>query len=593
MEDQGTEPAEKDAESTQVRGPSGIGAVKSNAPSHRRDGNTGSFRTSRSLGMPPPNPIEAWYYEGMAAYQHRRWDEALECFTRLKELQPDRPGLDALLDEVRWFRQLQAAAPMFDDLETLAPGRGRSVRNWWRRLAPLLTALLAILAVIGVASLLFAALQGWLPWQNGANKQEIEALFVQAQERQAAGDFDGAERTFGNILLISPGSSEAQRGIESVRRERELAQRYAAVTAAIADESWESASRELDAILGIDSDYKDARSLADFVVQRQLLAGLYEDGSGLYGDGNWDEALVQFERMREIDASYLAETVGNSLFACYIFAGQELIATQGADLGAVERAVDYFGRAFDLEPGNSVAAQASRLSSLYLAAMRAAADGETERARSQLTLLLAEDPSYAGGEVVHQLYKLTVAQGQRKLADGDIPAALELFEQAQALPVDDASAARNGYELAKIAAATPTPTAAPSPTPAPTSLPVVILPTPQPPVEMRATPTDTPVLVNCIYGHVYDAAGAAPLPEWIVTLTDAAGAAVRIYSGKTGQYRFDNLVPGVYELSVALPPSWRALSPQPTSVNVAPAPECVPVDFWNVRVPKEPPTPER
>ena len=61
--------------------------------------------------LPAPDGIEALYYEGMAAYQHRRWQEALDRFTRLKELQPARPGLDALLEEVRWFLQLQAAAP--------------------------------------------------------------------------------------------------------------------------------------------------------------------------------------------------------------------------------------------------------------------------------------------------------------------------------------------------------------------------------------------------------------------------------------------------------------------------------------------------
>ncbi len=580
-------PAGQDAKETQVPGLSGAGAANGSAPARPRDGSINAVRGPRAATLPPPNPVEAWYYEGMAAYQHRHWDEALECFTRLKELQPTRPGLDALLDEVSWFLQLQAAAPAFDGQEMPAPGR--SVRSWWRRLAPLRIALLVILAVFGVASLLFVAFEGRLPWQNEANKQEIETLFVQAEERKAAGDFDGSEMVFEKILLLSPDSAQAKHGIEDVQRERELAQRYAAASAAIAEESWERARIELEEILDTDPGYKDARSLAGFVAQRQTLDGLYEDGNRLYGESKWEEALAKFEKMREIDARYLEETVSDRLIACYILAGQDLIATRGTDLGAVERAAGYFDRALDLQPGHLVAFDMSQRSTLYLAAMRAAAGGEVERAQSQLSLLLTLDRSYAGGEAMRLLYKLSVSQGQKALAGGNIPAALAIFEQAQGLPVKDTSAARNGYQLASVAAATPTATAAlsqtvePSPTPEPASLPAVVPATPRPPAAVRARPTNTPVLVKCIHGRLYDAAGAVSLREWTVTLARATGAATTTISDGAGQYRFDNLAPGVYKVWVTLPPGWRALSPQPASIEVAPAAACVSADFWSVR----------
>ena len=587
LEDPVTGPAKRDTEETQVTGPSQAGAVNGSLPARPRDGSINGFRSPRSVALPPPNPVEAWYYEGMAAYQHRRWDEALDCFTRLKELHPNRPGLDALLDEVRWFQQLEAAAPAFAAQETRVPSRAETLRIWRRRLASLGLALLVVFALLGVASLVFVALEGRLPWQNGASQQEIEALFSQAEERRAAGDFDGAELVFEKILSISPDSDEAQDGIEGVQRERELAQQYAAVTADVADEAWERAASGLSAILAVDPGYKDARALVDFVAQRQTLDGLYADGSQLYDKGRWDEALARFETIREIDASYLAETIGESLFACYIYAGQELIATRGADAGAVERAADYFVRALDLEPGHPVAAQTSRLSGLYLAALQAAAAGETELARSQLGVLLAEDPSYAGGEAMRKLYELTVAQGQKALAGGNIPAALDMFEQAQGLPVKDSSAARRGYQLAEVAAATPTPTATPAPTatvmPAPASVPAVMPATPRPPVAVRARPTDTPVPVNCIQGYVYDAAGGVPLQGWTVTLAHATGSAATTISGGAGQYRFDNLAPGAYRVWISLPPGWRAISPQPAAVNLVPAAECLFVDFWSVR----------
>ena len=72
---------------------------------HARAGRRRRAQPGAQFFRPPPDPAEALYYEGMAAYQHRTWEQALDRFSRLKELQPTRPGLDALLDEVRWFLQ--------------------------------------------------------------------------------------------------------------------------------------------------------------------------------------------------------------------------------------------------------------------------------------------------------------------------------------------------------------------------------------------------------------------------------------------------------------------------------------------------------
>jgi len=564
-------------------------------------GSMNGRRAPRTVASPPPNPVEAWYYEGMAAYQHRRWDEAFTCFMRLKEVQPSRPGLDALLDEVRWFQQLEAATPAFVEPETLAPSRAELVRSWLRKLVYVGLALLAVLALLGVASLLFVVFEGRQPWQNASNKQEIEALFSQAEERRAAGDYDGAVLAFEKLLAISPDLAEAELGIENVLRDRELAQRYAAARAAIAEEVWERARSELNAILASDPDYEDAQSLADLVARRQTLDKLYTDAGQLVTQGQWSEAIARFETMLELDASYRSAAVGQSLFDCYIYAGQELLAENGADLGALERAVDYFDRALYLKPNNPVASQSCRLGRLYLSAMEAVAGGEWVRARSQLSTLLAEAPNYAGGEAARQLYGLTVAEGQEELADGNVPAALEIFAQAQKMPVNDTSAARDGYELAKVAAVAPTPTpsptvtVAPPPAPTPTSAPVVVPVTPRPTAPAVA-PTSTPVLVSCVQGYVFNAAGGTPLREWVVTLADGTGATRTTAAGDAGHYRFDDLAPGMYRVWTTLPPGWRAISPQPAVIDLTPAEQCHPVDFWSVRerVERVPtPTPER
>jgi tetratricopeptide (TPR) repeat protein len=468
----------------------------------------------------PPDAAEALYYEGMAAYQHRRWPEALERFTRLKELQPARPGLDALIEEVRWFLQLEAAAPV--DREFADGKEATQRRGMTRADLPKLTrghrALLVVLAIVAVGGTLLVAFQtrlpwSWLPWRT-AGSQEIEQLYNEGQGRLAVGDYEGAEAAFQKILELSPGNAEAQLGISRAQRQQMLAQGYAAAGAAIAEENWERASIELANVLAVDPDYADAEARSEFVAQRRRLASLYEDASRLYDLGQWQEALTQFEKVRKLDAGYRAEAVNEFLFVSYLNAAEALLAVKGDDLASVEQAVSYHERALGIHPRNRNATDAYRLSRLYLDGLQAMAQGDRSRARSQLTGLLGEAPNYAEGAALRQLYQLTVAEGKDALTAGNIPAALEAFDRALGMGVKDASAASEGKQIALAATPTPTPppTNTPPPTPAPTPWAVV----PTGPVSVRSGPDRTyPIAGELAQGAEVTITGRRPDGLWL------------------------------------------------------------------------------
>lgn len=459
----------------------------------------------------PPDAAEALYYEGMAAYQHRHWREALERFSRLKELQPARPGLDALIEEVRWFLQLEAAAPVGRELAEGSPRRGMT-RADLPRLAPWHRALLIVLAVVAVAATLLVAFQtrlpwSWLPWRTAAS-QEIEQLYNEGQGRLAVGDYEGAEAAFQKILEIAPGNTEAQLGVSSAQRQQMLAQGYAAAGAAIAEEDWERASIELANILAVAPDYADAEARAGFVAQRQRLAALYEDGSRLYDLGQWQEALSQFEKARQLDPGYRAEAINEFLFVSYLNAADALLTTHGDDLNSVEQAVGYYEKSLGIHPRNRIATEAYRLSRIYLDGLHALAQGDRSRAHAQLTALLSESPAYANGAALRQLYNLTVAEGRDSLASGDIPAAVETFDRALGMGVNDTSAAQQGKQIAL--AATPTPS--PTPTPEPTPWAVV----PSGPVSVRSGPDRTyPVVGELAQGAQVTITGRRPDGAWL------------------------------------------------------------------------------
>lgn len=448
---------------------SGAGALNSSGLA-RPVADGSNILRPRSFSTPAPDPAEALYYEGMAAYQHRNWQQALERFSRLKELQPTRPGLDALLDEVRWFLQLQATAPLnYSPAEAGQAARAALPERRTSRMARWQAYALLGLALIGVIALLLIAFQGRLPWNTAANR-EIQELYERGQARLDVGDYEGAQAAFNKLLEISPKDTEARLGLERAQRRQTLAQGYADAEAAIAEEDWDRALTELNKVLAIDSSYADAQAKADFVTQRQRLASLYSDGSRLYDLGQWEEAIVQFEKIQELDNTYRTEAVGEFLFVCYMNAGQAQVDAAGGKTDAVARAVDLFARGLTIHPRNRLASDAHRLSSLFLDALRALAGGDLAGAETRLNAVLGESPDYAGGAATQQLYTVLVRRAQAALDTGDVAGALAFYAQAQKLAVSDRSEAIRGEAIARAFTPTPTPrpTTTPSPQPPPT-----------------------------------------------------------------------------------------------------------------------------
>lgn len=478
----------------------------------------------RSLVPPPPDSAEALYYEGMAAYQHRNWEQALERFTRLKELQPARPGLDALLDEVRWFLQLQAATPIAADVQQMAvldkaarDERERSRSGQWHVFG------VVALAAIGIIALLLFVFQDRLPWAKTSDR-ETQEIFNRGQARLAVGDYEGAEAAFALLLEMWPDNLEAQLALDTARRQKTLAQGYAAAEAAIAEEDWAKAAAELEHLLAMAPSYADAQARADFVAQRRRLAGLYDDGSRLYDLAQWEEAIVQFEKIRDLDSAYRPEAVAEFLFVCYLNAGEAAIARAGGDVATVARAVEHFSRALAIHPRNRLASDARRLGGLYLDAMRTLADDNRAEAQSRLEALLAEAPAYGQGEAASQLYQLLLDNAESALQAGDIPTAIQVYAQAQTIAGVDTSSASSGEALAR--AITPTPTPRPTATITPTPLPLPVAVVDQGPLNLRAGPgTAYAIIGQVAAGARLQLTGRSADGEWVRVCNTSSGGA--------------------------------------------------------------------
>ncbi len=442
---------------------------------------------------------EALYTRGMAHYRRREWQRAMEYFVRLKNLEPNRPGIDALLDELDWFIQLQAMEPgtqvvgeegiedvvplVEPEVREVAPPRPeeeapRRRFNWQWIVWPLLA------LAIGVGVYLLATYPQVDP---------VDALYNRAQARMSTGDYDGAIQAFEEILTLDPNHQGAQFGLEKARRLANLALLYQNARTYIANEQWELASLELTKILEIDPSYEDASDLAQTVERQKTLAELFAEGEDHFNKGEWAQAVHSFERVRTLDATYRADEVRTKLYAAYIEEGKALLAEKGDQSSEVREAISKFSSALTLDPQGDEATELKRNAEAYLPGLVAFEDGAWTLAIMRLEDLYESDPAYAGGHLAEVLYKTYISRGDAYRDSGRYTDALADYRMAQTIAVSDTSlaAAREEEIFAKYITPTPTPTNTPTPTrtPRPTRT-----PTPRPTnTPVPPPPTNTPV----------------------------------------------------------------------------------------------------
>lgn len=425
----------------------------------------------------------------MEHYQRREWRLALEYFTRLKKMQPARQGLDELLDEVRWFLQLEsmesnAAASSAADAVPAGKASGAAARSQrW-----LLVALTAAAIVLLVAFFIPGGVRD--RWFSG-KQQQMSELYNRGIALLSAGDYDGAIRDFEAILQLEPGNLEAQAERDRATRLRTLAQLYAQAKAAIAAEQWDAAAGFLDQLLALDpSQSTDAQSLAAQVKRQQTLLGFYNAGQRFYDQGQCPEALEQFEQVRALDAAFRTEGVQEYLFNCYLNEGRARISAAGASEDNIKAAIESFGRALSLRPKNVQATEERQLASYYLEGVRSYNVGDWNQAEGRLRTVYDTRNAYAGGQTAQLLYLIYLRRADQYMALTQYVAALEDYRRALALEVKDKTTAQSGEAAALQALATATPTLTPTRTPVPTATATrTRTPTPAPP-----TPTATPTL---------------------------------------------------------------------------------------------------
>lgn len=528
---------------------------------------------------------EALYQQGMAHYQKREWQPALDCFRQLKAVQPAWPGLDALIDEVSWFLQLeQLGADESGGVvgaEARAPGRSPRRRLAWQ----------------GALLVVLAALAAFLVWRQvspagveGLSEEQL-ALYNRGKAGLATGDYQAAQQAFAELAALAPDNPAVQEGLRQAYQMEALARAREQARAAIEAKDWALAEARLTEILAADPTDLEASQQLALVRRQQEAAALFAEGVAAYDARDLPLAISRLERVAALAPDYQPDTVRELLFVLYLQEGKALIAAPGAGVDAIRQAQARFGQALALRPRNVEAARESQLANQYLSARLALERQDWDQAQSLLAGIVRQQPDYADGHAAELLYQLLVQLGDEARRNGLMAQAQRAYEQALALPpqvVPDRSAAQSGLQALQ-AQRTPTPTPSTVLTAQPTLSARVEAAT----LNVRLGPgTDYPLVGQTTQGSQLSLIGRNEAGDWLV---------VCCVNGRPGWVaaRLVSVQPADADLA-ALPialapplsrPAVSVATPTPSPTAAPPPPSPTPPGGNGGAVPPPPPPP--
>jgi TolB protein len=231
-------------------------------------------------------------------------------------------------------------------------------------------------------------------------------------------------------------------------------------------------------------DYRDVQERIAQILQTHRVHEIFAEAEQAYQQGQWSEAILLYNLIRQQDITYQLSTVELHLFDSYMqLAGQKMTLGGLSAAGVVETA-DLYRNALSIRPRDGLAQANLSLLSQYQQAGELMAQKQYGQSTSLLAALYANNPDFLGGDAKRRLFDSRMGYAGQLEEEGNLFAALVQYNAAAVLPVEGALQAQLRAQsveraLMPTATSTPTPTATPTPDPFEAIL-KMITPTPAP-----------------------------------------------------------------------------------------------------------------
>jgi hypothetical protein len=360
------------------------------------------------------------YIQGLSHLQKGEWQEAVSCLSLLEEYYPDSVEVQTLLEEARWKASLDEQAPQPKII------RPSLLSN--RLVKALLVANLLVYAGWGIFAV-YA--QNVRPALQRQREEAYQTKLLEEGERElAAGNYGGAIQRFQELLVRSPGNSEAQAGLAEAQEMAALAALYEQAVALVEAEQWPEALILWQEIAQRKDGYKDVAKQIAFAERQITLAHLLDEAEAFYHSSYWPEAAAKYEEIRAIDLSYQQSVVEEHLLASYLNNGEALVDLAGEILEPLIEAVELFEKALALRPLDSHLLVERSLAKGCLEGSRLYEQGDWAGAIAKLQKVYEIKREYAKGRAAQLLYEAHMARGNEVVEEEAYPLAQQEFSQA-------------------------------------------------------------------------------------------------------------------------------------------------------------------
>jgi tetratricopeptide (TPR) repeat protein len=372
---------------------------------------------------------DPFYHKVLQHMQRGEWQQAVLLLRAVTEKYPKAMELEWLLQDALVRSEIdQTWAAKIKD------GRTTATNVWgivWRTLV-------GLLLVGAIIAGIWYALQ--VRQARNDSAQRI-ALINEAQNAVAEQNYTVAIDLFEEVLAKDPQNPVAQSGRLEAQKARDTQRTYnTAVSLANAGANPEA----LDAFLAIEQSspgYEDVAAQIKTLKDRIELKRTYLDAETAYSNQLWADALQGFERVRQLDASYLPSLMVDRLVSIYFQLGRQRVAQRPAVDDDLSSTAELFRKALALRNNDAAAlAELDRLET-YRQGVRAVRQSNLSEAITNFELVYRIRPQYFGGLLLEQLYDAYLAFGNQLENAGDYSSALEQYRRAMNLPMQDKSEA--------------------------------------------------------------------------------------------------------------------------------------------------------
>ncbi len=436
------------------------------------------------------------WHKAQEHIQAGEWEAAQKQLQSLLEDYPDSDRIRRVLMDIELRRSLVEEAPATPTRRFPLPSRRQ------------VTILILAIVFVGLGLTIYGLYKNYVgPARMAVEAQQRQdALYQQAKEALAAGDYTRAEALLTELLTLNPGYPGAQETLQQVQRLRSLEEKYTRALELEREALYDEALQLFRQIEQESPGYRDVQRRIRDLEARLTLKTLFRQAETAYANQDWITAIQLYEEIRRKDSKYQKDVIREHLFEAYMAYAHTLL--DAGDESAPGQALEYVRKALSLKAQDEKARTLYRDLKTYLRGYRSFKREKCQDAIKYWAGIIQKEPEFGNGLLARLMYECYLQLARQREQVGDLPRAIHFYALAVGLPVEDKRVAqeRLSYLFTLI---TPTPTATPTPTPTFTATPS---PTPTVTPTPTATPTPTPLPLPL---RAY--------PGWIAFKTDRRG----------------------------------------------------------------------